>query len=183
MKRILALLSAFMIFVNLFPYQIFSAWEIDNYYQWLSTDVSSSFLNPEQNLNVNPDQEFRLETYMWNKSWWALNNISYYTNFPNWIVYNTTTTAWNFADFALVWIIPTTSFYPNSIPNYLNGYSWLANDKIYQMRRILLKFPSTWSVYENNLSTYFTANWSSAFTSNTQTSIVRVNVKPHITDY
>jgi hypothetical protein len=50
------------------------------------------------------------------------------------------------------------------------------------MRRILLKFPQNWSIYENVLKNHFSAN-NGTYLSDTKETIIYVNVKPHITDY
>ena len=133
-----------------------------------------------------------METYSQNVSWWVLDWLSFYTNFPSWIIYNTnywdwtpwnSKVAWVFVDGWYKWLLNPVDFNPNSIPNYINWAwsNWLNNSSIFQIRRILLQFPSTHSTYSNTLSTYFTASWS--ITSNTKSSTIYVNVKPHITDY
>jgi hypothetical protein len=179
-------LSILMIFVFLFsnifsfvPY-VSAAWfSIES--QKVSLDTSSSFTNQQDSLWVNPLQEFRYESWVRNTTWNSLTNINYYSNFPSWIIYNTWTTAARQINWTSTFVISTWEFYPTSQPNYINSTSTLADASLYQMRRILLKFPSNWSTYENTLSSYFTASWS--YTSDTRNTTIWVNVRPHITDY
>lgn len=149
--------------------------------QKVSLDTSSSFTNQQDNLAVNPLQEWRFESHLRNDTGGQLSNITYYTSFPNGIIYNASTTAARQINGAGTYVIPTSEFSPNSLPNYENTTSLLENASLYMMRRILLKFPGDWSVYENILSNYFTA--SGGVTSDTKTTTIWVNVRPHITDY
>lgn len=150
-------------------------------FQKASTDTSTAFTNPQDNLWVRPNQDFRFESWVTNSTWWPLTNITYYTSFPSWIVYNTTTTMARQIWWAWTYVSNTSEFNPPSVPNYQNTVSTLNDTSYYQMRRILLKFPLSWPTYENTLSNYFTASW--WVTSDTKTTTIWVNVRPHITDY
>ncbi|MDD4151216.1 MAG: hypothetical protein PHR68_01250, partial [Candidatus Gracilibacteria bacterium] len=168
--------------LNIQVLNIVNAAGIDLYGQKLSTDTSSAFSNPTDSLSVQPDQYFRFESYLKNNETNSITNVSYYTNFPSDIVYSGGTTAATQVNGASTYIVPIASFNPpTSVPNYINGLSSLTTGSIYSVKRILLKFPLTHATYSNNLSTYFTAD--SGLNSNTRTSIVYVNVKPHIIDY
>lgn len=155
---------------------------IDLYDQKASTDTSSAFSNPTDSLAVAPDQEFRFESYLRNNEASTIANISYYTNFPSNIAYSGTTRAATQVNGGSTFVVPITSFNPpTTLPNYLNGLTNLTAGSSYAVRRMILKFPSNQSVYQNVLSSYFTA--SGGLTSNTKSTIIYVNVKPHITDY
>ena len=159
-----------------------SAAGIDLYDQKVSTDTSSSFSNPTDSLAVSPDQEFRFESYLRNNEAGTIVNVSYYTNFPSNIIYSGTTRAATQVNGGSTFVVPLTSFNPpTTLPNYMSGLANLTTGSAYAVRRIILKFPSNQNVYQNTLSTYFTA--SGGLTSNTKSTIIYVNVKPHITDY
>lgn len=184
MKKLSHILVIFVLLFNqIFGYDLFivQASSLDNYYLKSSLDTTPSFLNPTDNLSLLPWQWFRLEWYVKNSTWWPLNNISFYWNFPSWIIYSWSTTAASQVDGWSTYVIPTSSFNPPTNSNYLNWLATLNNNSIFQMRRILLSFPENWSIYNNSISTYFTSWW--PLTSNTLYSTFFVNVKPHITDY
>jgi hypothetical protein len=182
MRKLSILTIFFFLFSNLFSFEsyVFATWfSIES--QKVSLDTSSSFTNQQDSLWVNPLQEFRYESSARNTTWNSLSNINYYSSFPTWIIYNTSTTAARQINWWWTYVIPTWEFNPTSQPNYLNSTSTLTDTSLYQMRRILLKFPSNWSIYENTLSNYFTADW--WITSDTKITTIWVNVRPHITDY
>lgn len=194
MYKIIKKIITCWLIISLFiwnSFYVFWSNELDNYYQQFSKDTAS-FTSPTDYLSVNPEEEFRMESYSKNVSWWILDSLSFYTNFPNWIIYNNnywdwtpvnSKVAWVFINWLYKWIISPSDFNPNSIANYTNWAwsNWINDQSIFQMRRILLKFPSNHSAYSNELSTYFTANW--WIVSNTRNSTIYVNVKPHITNY
>lgn len=154
--------------------------------QRVSLDVSW-WTNQQMELALSPDVFFWFETSVTNNTPDTLIDIIYHTDFPLGIVYRSETPRafparnGNF----LQWSISLDEFYPPSIPNYsrvLSSPNELLPNDSYQMRRIVLKFPQNWSVYENVLKNHFTAN-NGAYISETKETLVYVNVKPHITDY
>lgn len=185
-KKILSFLLLAQFFcsniLNVYFFEQTYAAGIDLYQQKVSLDTSSAFSNPTDSLAVSPDQWFRFESNLRNNEAGTITNVSYYTSFPSDIVYSGTTTAATQVNGASTYIIPLSSFNPpTSLPNYINGLASLTTASIYAVRRILLKFPANHGVYQNTLSTYFTAD--GGLTSNTRPTTVYVNVKPHITDY
>lgn len=155
---------------------------IDLYQQKVSTDTSSAFSNPTDSLAVSPDQEFRFESYLKNNEASTITNLSYYTSFPSNMAYSGTTRAATQVNGGSTFVVPITSFNPpTTLPNYLSGLTSLTAGSVYAVRRVILKFPANQSTYQNVLSTYFTAD--GGLTSNTRSTIVYVNMKPHIVDY
>lgn len=182
MRYLSSLIIFVFVFFNIFFYIPFvkASWFFVSY-QKVSLDTSSSFTNQQDNLWVNPEQYFRFESNVQNTTWLDVTNITYYSNYPSWIIYNSWTTAATQINWSSTFVIPTWSFYPNLIPNYQDNSTILTNNSIFQMRRVLLKFPSDWSVYENTLSNYYTASW--WYVSDTKLTTIWVNVRPHIVDY
>ena len=160
--------------------EVNASW-IDLYQQKVSLDVSSAFSNPTDTLSVQPNQEFRFESYLKNNETSSITNVSYFTNFPSNILYSWWTRAATQVNWASTFVVPLASFNPPSIPNFINWLASLSNWSIYAVRRNILKFPSDHSIYQNVLSTYFTADWE--LTSNTKSTIIYVNVNPHIINY
>lgn len=187
MRKILSLFLFFSILIQIIsPFFIFKAiasWL--NIYQQninLWTSYSDNFDSSWDwwFFSVNPWVDFRYDSFLENTSWWDISWIIYHASFPEWIIYNTTTLAQ--IPEKSNYIIPTTEFYPNTLSTYSDLSYILWDWGIFRMRRIILKFPTTWSTYENVFSNYFT-NWAWSISSNTIHSTIYVNVKPHITDY
>lgn len=154
--------------------------------QRVSLDISWG-TNQQMELSLSPDVFFWFETTVTNDTPDTLSNITYHTDFPNGIVYRSETPRafparnGNF----LQWSISLDEFYPPSIPNYsrvLSPSNDLLPNDTFQIRRMILKFPKNWGVYENVLRNHFSAN-NGAYISDTKETFIYVNVKPHILDY
>lgn len=150
--------------------------------QKVSLDIASG-TNQQDTLWVPPNTLFRFEVNVGNNTADTFTWITYHSDFPSWIIYQAETPRafpnrnWT----SLQGSISLEQFYPPTIPNYYNWVVLEPNDS-YQMRRVILKFPQNWSIYENVLKNHFTANnW--AYISDTKETIIYVNVKPHIVDY
>lgn len=150
--------------------------------QRVSLDTGS-FTNQQDTLSIPPNTLFRFEVSVGNNTADIFSGITYHTEFPSWIIYQAETSRAypNRNLVSLQWSISLDQFYPPSVPNYYNWVELQPNDT-YQMRRILLKFPQNWSIYENVLKNHFSAN-NGTYLSDTKETIIYVNVKPHITDY